>query len=81
MIHPKPDESTLMTTSLPSADQAPKTMTDYVYGQLREDIIQGKLIPDSKLKIEHLRGEYKVGATPLREALSRLSSDGFVITG
>jgi DNA-binding GntR family transcriptional regulator len=80
MIHPKPDESTLMTTSLPSADQAPKTMTDYVYGQLREDIIQGKLIPDSKLKIEHLRGEYKVGATPLREALSRLSSDGFVIT-
>ena len=69
-----------MTTSLPSADQAPKTMTDYVYGQLREDIIQGKLIPDSKLKIEHLRGEYKVGATPLREALSRLSSDGFVIT-
>lgn len=80
MILPKPDESTLMTTSLPSADQAPKTMTDYVYGQLREDIIQGKLIPDSKLKIEHLRGEYKVGATPLREALSRLSSDGFVIT-
>ena len=69
-----------MTTSLPPTDHAPRTLTDYVYGQLREDIIQGKLAPDSKLKIEHLRNAYDVGATPLREALSRLSSDGFVIT-
>lgn len=60
--------------------EAPKTMTDYVYGQVREDIIQGKLPPNSKLKIEHLRKNYDVGATPLREALSRLSSDGFVVT-
>ncbi len=67
-------------TSLLPADPAPKTLTDYVYGQLRADIIDGKLPPDSKLKIEHLRNEYNVGATPLREALSRLSSDGFVIT-
>ena len=57
-----------------------RTMTDYVYGQLREDIIQGKLAPDTKLKIDPLRTTYNVGATPLREALSRLSSDGFVIT-
>lgn len=70
----------MMTTSLQFSEQVPKTLTDYVYGQLREDIIQGKLAPDSKLKIEHLRGEYNVGATPIREALSRLSSDGFVIT-
>lgn len=56
---------------------SPRTLTSYIYGQLREDIIQGKLVPDSKLKIEHLRKEYNVGATPLREALSRLSSDGF----
>lgn len=58
---------------------SPRTLTSYIYGQLREDIIQGKLVPDSKLKIEHLRKEYNVGATPLREALSRLSSDGFVV--
>lgn len=60
--------------------EAPKTMTDYVYGQVREDIIQGRLAPDSKLKIELLRNTYEVGATPIREALSRLSSDGFVVT-
>lgn len=60
--------------------EAPRTMTDYVYGQVREDIIQGRLAPDSKLKIELLRNTYEVGATPIREALSRLSSDGFVVT-
>lgn len=69
-----------MSSNVQLQEQAPKTLTDYVYGQLREDIIQGKLAPDSKLKIEHLRNEYNVGATPIREALSRLSSDGFVIT-
>lgn len=60
--------------------QTPKTMTDAVYQQLRNDIIQGRLPPDSKLKIEHLRTQYNVGATPVREALSRLSSSGFVVT-
>lgn len=67
-----------MTKSLQRTD-APKTMTDHVYAQVREDIIQGRLIPDSKLKIEVLRNTYDVGATPIREALSRLSADGFVL--
>lgn len=69
-----------MNNPLQSAASTPKTMTDMVYGQLREDIIHGQLAPDSKLKIEHLRKDYGVGATPIREALSRLSSDGFVVT-
>lgn len=61
-------------------DIAPKTMTDSVYHRIREDIIQGRHAPESKLKIEELKKTYGVGATPIREALSRLSSDGFVIT-
>jgi DNA-binding GntR family transcriptional regulator len=55
-----------------------KTLTDQAYKQLREDIIHGKLDPGGKLRIEHLKKTYGVGATPLREALYRLSSDGFV---
>ena len=58
----------------------PKTLADTVYQQLRIDIINGKLSPASKLKIEPLRTEYRVGATPIREALSRLSSSGFVVS-
>ena len=68
-----------MTSTL-DINETPKTLTDTVYRKMRRDIISGKLAPGSKLRIEHIRKEYDVGATPLREALSRLSSDGFVET-
>ncbi|MCG7974681.1 MAG: FCD domain-containing protein [Candidatus Thiodiazotropha taylori] len=55
-----------------------RTLTDQAYLQLRSDIIHGELQPEEKLRIEHLREEYGVGASPLREALSRLTADGFV---
>ena len=66
---------------LPSSQKidTPKTLADSVYQQIRNDIITGKLKPDSKLKIEQLRQNYNVGATPVREALSRLSASGFVV--
>lgn len=58
--------------------EPPKTLSDQAYTNLREDIIHGIFPPEAKLRIEHLRKEYGVGATPLREALSRLTADGFV---
>ena len=61
-------------------DKSPKTLTDLVYNQIREDIISGKHEPETKLRIEQLKKEYNVGSTQIREALSRLSSDGFVVT-
>ena len=44
-----------------------KTLTSLVYARLREDILSGRLEPGRKLKIEDLREEYEVGASPLRE--------------
>lgn len=58
----------------------PKTMTDKAYLQLRTDIVSGRLKQGTKLRVEELRSAYEMGATPLREALSRLSADGFVIS-
>ncbi len=55
-----------------------KTLTDQAYQRLREDVVHGKLPPGEKLGIEFLKRTYDVGATPLREALYRLSADGFV---
>ncbi len=55
-----------------------KTLTDQAYQRLREDIVRGEFMPGEKLGIEFLKQTYKVGATPLREALYRLSADGFV---
>ena len=54
------------------------TRTSAVYEQLRREIIQGTLLPGEKLRIEVLRTRYKVGGTPLREALNRLSTEGLV---
>ncbi|MEW8311026.1 MAG: GntR family transcriptional regulator, partial [Candidatus Thiodiazotropha taylori] len=39
-----------------------RTLTDQAYLQLRSDIIHGELQPEEKLRIEHLREEYGVGA-------------------
>jgi len=54
------------------------TRTSAIYEQLRREIIQGALLPGEKLRIEVLRTRYKVGGTPLREALNRLSTEGLV---
>jgi len=54
------------------------TLTDQAYKRLREDIVHSKFEPGTKLGIELLKRTYQVGATPLREALYRLSADGFV---
>jgi DNA-binding GntR family transcriptional regulator len=45
---------------------------------LRDDIVHGRLAPGSRLRVEELRGTYGFGATPLREALSRLVETGLV---
>jgi GntR family transcriptional regulator, carbon starvation induced regulator len=54
------------------------TLMHQAYGLLREDILDGSLAAGSKLKIDALKHRYGIGPTPLREALSRLASDGLV---
>lgn len=62
----------------PAATGDHKTLSNQAYSRLRHDIIQGAFPPGAKLGIEHLRATYGMGATPLREALHRLSAEGFV---
>lgn len=54
------------------------TLADATEAQLRLDIIAGDLLPASALRIAELRERYDVGATPLREALTRLAGEGLV---
>lgn len=56
----------------------PESITSRVYARLKNDIIAGKLTPGLKLKIESLRRDYDVGTSPIREALSLLTSDHLV---
>jgi DNA-binding GntR family transcriptional regulator len=59
---------------------APRTLIELVYQRLRTDIIEGRLAPGEKLRVEHLRLHYHIGAGTLREALTRLVSDALVHT-
>lgn len=45
---------------------------------MRADILRGALRPDERLKIQVLTERYQIGATAIREALSRLVTDGLV---
>lgn len=57
---------------------SPKTLVESAYRALRRDIIEGRLAPGEKLRVEHLKDDYGVGAGTLREALSLLISDALV---
>lgn len=60
-----------------AADGAPSA-TQRAYLALRRLIITGEIEPGSKLKVEALKVRLDVGASPLREALSLLTSDQLV---
>jgi DNA-binding GntR family transcriptional regulator len=57
---------------------AAKSATQRVVTELRKQIIQGKLAPGDKLKVETLKTVLNTGASPIREALSLLTSDQLV---
>ncbi|NKB50150.1 MAG: GntR family transcriptional regulator [Alphaproteobacteria bacterium] len=54
------------------------TLVELALAKLRQDILTGVFAPGSKLRVEELRNSYDIGASPLREALSRLVSNGLV---
>jgi DNA-binding GntR family transcriptional regulator len=55
------------------------TLADLADRHLRHDIVRGMLKPGEKLTAAALIQRYGIGASPLREALSRLSADHLVL--
>ncbi len=62
-----------------AAEVASRTLIERAYAQLRDDIIEGRLAPGEKLRVEHLKEHYRVGAGTLREAITQLVSDALVV--
>ncbi|QDC08538.1 FCD domain-containing protein [Oceanicola sp. D3] len=58
---------------------AQETLSDRAHALLRGDIVSGRLAPETRLRIAQLSESYSIGASPLREALSKLSSEFLVI--
>lgn len=50
-----------------------------VHERLRADVLIGHWQPGRKLLMHQLRERYEMGASPLREALNRLATEGLVV--
>lgn len=55
-----------------------RSLVEAAYGTIRHDILTGSLAPGLKLRFEMLRERYGVGASTLREALTRLVGEALV---
>ena len=55
-----------------------KTKNLLVYEKIRQGIIKGTLRPGQKLVMAALAKKFKTSETPIREAIRRLESDGYV---
>ncbi|SEN25395.1 DNA-binding transcriptional regulator, GntR family [Paracoccus alcaliphilus] len=59
--------------------EAPENLGETIYQKLRIDIMMGVLSPGQRLRLDALKRDYAAGASTLREALSRLVAERFVI--
>src|SRR5579862_2474639 len=64
------DLSLLSTGALPSSER--------VYRTLRDHIVEGKLLPGTRLVELDLAAQFASSRTPVREALARLTAEGLV---
>jgi GntR family carbon starvation induced transcriptional regulator len=55
------------------------TLSERAVSLLQRDILAGRLAPGARLGIVELAQRYEIGATPLREGLSRLVSRGLIV--
>ena len=71
MPTPQRDQSELATEAI--------TLSERAATLVERDILIGHLVPGARLGIVDLVERYEIGATPLREGLSRLVSRGLIV--
>ena len=54
------------------------TLGSSTYEAIRLDILEGRFDPGGKLLFDAMREHYGIGISPIREALGRLNSEGWV---
>jgi DNA-binding GntR family transcriptional regulator len=63
-----------------SGPESPKSLTELAYTTLRGDLLACRLMPGHRLKIRGLCDRLRVSPAAVREALSRLTADGLVVS-
>jgi DNA-binding GntR family transcriptional regulator len=71
-------EAALKRVPEPLLDDGKNTIASQLVDRLREAIVSGQIEAGSKINLERARESFSVSLSPLREALSRLISDGLV---
>jgi DNA-binding GntR family transcriptional regulator len=56
----------------------PQSVVDTLHARVREEILSGKHLPGAVLRQDDIAGRFGVSKIPLREAFSRLESEGFL---
>ncbi len=69
-----------MGKRLPGMIERPESLQEIVYGYLKEQIIEGQLMPGDRLVESHLASQLQVSRTPVHEALVQLEQEGFVVS-
>ncbi len=68
-----------LSATEPGDGEAIETIGELSYRRIRSDIVFGRLLPASKLKLDRLRDTYGASISTLREILNRLTSEGLVV--
>lgn len=55
------------------------SIADDISERLRSNILQGRIKPGTRLRLEDFRAEFGVSWSPIREGLSRLVAEGLVV--
>lgn len=76
--HPGVDAGQRNRMETVSAAAPAKSLTSVAFERLRVAILAGELLPQERLPIQALSERYEVGPTAIREALSRLVTEGLV---
>jgi GntR family carbon starvation induced transcriptional regulator len=69
----------LNLSASPIEKNAGDTLSERVAALVEADIVSGALAPGSRLAIADLAAQYGIGATPVREGLSRLIARGLIV--
>jgi DNA-binding GntR family transcriptional regulator len=56
------------------------SLSEKVYSTLRQEIINGGFSKEEPLRLAQLQERYGIGFSPIREALTRLTADGLVVS-
>lgn len=69
----------VLRASAPSEVESSSVLSQTAYQLIRKEIVRGRIPPGTKLKIDALQKQFGISSSPLREALTRLTAEDYVV--